>query len=278
MHLRRLLAYVDCNGYLTWNTCPREKMQKETQPVSIVCPTNTLKYHFSLRKQLLFQLRYVRDVKTAEVTFCLFWSLNGLLWEAPQMHRFFHFLGLNVLISVQNQLFKHHVECVFSSSFHRLSHCVLHCMCIFPFFSQLCFCFVLQSDKILTKFSHSFSPLFSFVQMYFNNPFPYFPCCPSFFFPLFFPVYFVSRLFHITMFTPLCFLLLVKQFSVLLCRITLYDYQAMCRTNKESSDSAHSLLDVSTVNFMSTFPCTHQRKLLQISHGHSKPIILIWNA
>ncbi|XP_068019909.1 voltage-dependent calcium channel subunit alpha-2/delta-3 isoform X4 [Melanerpes formicivorus] len=26
-------------------------------------------------------------------------------------------------------------------------------------------------------------------------------------------------------------------------RITLYDYQAMCRTNKESSDSAHSLLD-----------------------------------
>ncbi|POI34773.1 hypothetical protein CIB84_001475 [Bambusicola thoracicus] len=35
----------------------------------------------------------------------------------------------------------------------------------------------------------------------------------------------------------------VKQFSVLLCRITLYDYQAMCRTNKESSDSAHSLLD-----------------------------------
>uniref|UniRef100_A0A8C2TP24 Voltage-dependent calcium channel alpha-2/delta subunit conserved region domain-containing protein n=1 Tax=Coturnix japonica TaxID=93934 RepID=A0A8C2TP24_COTJA len=61
-------------------------------------------------------------------------------------------------------------------------------------------------------------------------------------------------------------------------RITLYDYQAMCRTNKESSDSAHSLLDVSTVNFMSTFPCTHQRKLLQISHGHSKPIILTWNA
>ncbi|KAF4799433.1 hypothetical protein TURU_055268 [Turdus rufiventris] len=35
----------------------------------------------------------------------------------------------------------------------------------------------------------------------------------------------------------------VKQFSVLPCRITLYDYQAMCRTNKESSDSAHSLLD-----------------------------------
>uniref|UniRef100_A0A6I8T2D5 Calcium channel, voltage-dependent, alpha 2/delta subunit 3 n=1 Tax=Xenopus tropicalis TaxID=8364 RepID=A0A6I8T2D5_XENTR len=29
-------------------------------------------------------------------------------------------------------------------------------------------------------------------------------------------------------------------------RITLYDYQAVCRTTKESSDSAHSLLDVST--------------------------------
>uniref|UniRef100_A0A286YCK6 Calcium channel, voltage-dependent, alpha2/delta subunit 3 n=1 Tax=Mus musculus TaxID=10090 RepID=A0A286YCK6_MOUSE len=27
-------------------------------------------------------------------------------------------------------------------------------------------------------------------------------------------------------------------------RITLYDYQAMCRANKESSDSAHGLLDV----------------------------------
>uniref|UniRef100_A0A8B9E4D1 Calcium voltage-gated channel auxiliary subunit alpha2delta 3 n=1 Tax=Anser cygnoides TaxID=8845 RepID=A0A8B9E4D1_ANSCY len=46
-------------------------------------------------------------------------------------------------------------------------------------------------------------------------------------------------------------------------RITLYDYQAMCRTNKESSDSAHSLLDVSTVNFLSTFPCNHQRKSLK---------------
>lgn len=52
---------------------------------------------------------------------------------------------------------------------------------------------------------------------------------------------------------PWCvFLLLVKQFSVLLYRITLYDYQAMCRTNKESTDSAHSLLDVSIVNIMST--------------------------
>lgn len=29
-------------------------------------------------------------------------------------------------------------------------------------------------------------------------------------------------------------------------RITLYDYQAMCRANKESSDGAHGLLDVST--------------------------------
>lgn len=105
--------------------------------------------------------------------------------------------------------------------------------------------------------------------------FPLFlPCCYNFYFP----VHFVSRLFHIITFIPLRFLLLVKQFSVLPCRITLYDYQAMCRTNKESSDSAHSLLDVSTAHFMSIFPCNHQRKLLQISHGHCKPIFLIWNA
>lgn len=51
MHLRRLLAYIDCERYLTWNTCPCEKMQKESQPASIVCPMNTLKYHFSLWKQ-----------------------------------------------------------------------------------------------------------------------------------------------------------------------------------------------------------------------------------
>ena len=40
---------------------------------------------------------------------------------------------------------------------------------------------------------------------------------------------------------------LVKLLSLLFYRITLYDYQAMCRANKESSDSAHGLLDVSTV-------------------------------
>ena len=211
-----------------------------------------------------------------EVTFCLLWSLSVLLWEAPQMHRFFYFLGLNVLISVQNQLFKHRVECVFSSSSRCLSHCVLHCMYIFPFFSPSytfsLFCSLIKSLQSFHVVSHLYSPL---CNVYFNNPFPSFPCCLS---VSFFSCLLGGRLFHITMFTPLCFLLLVKQFSVLLCRITLYDYQAMCRTNKESSDSAHSLLDVSTVNFMSTFPCTHQRKLLQISHGHSKPIILIWNA
>ena len=40
---------------------------------------------------------------------------------------------------------------------------------------------------------------------------------------------------------------LVKLLSLLFYRITLYDYQAMCRANKESSDGAHGLLDVSTV-------------------------------
>ena len=40
---------------------------------------------------------------------------------------------------------------------------------------------------------------------------------------------------------------LVKLLSVLSYRITLYDYQAMCRANKESSDGAHGLLDVSTL-------------------------------
>lgn len=100
------------------------------------------------------------------------------------------------------------------------------------------------------------------------------PHCNNFYFP----VRSVSRMFHIFILIPLCFLLLVKQFSLLPCRITLYDYQAMCRTNKESSDSAHSLLDVSTAHLMSIFPCNHQRKLLQISHGHCKTVILIGNA
>lgn len=40
---------------------------------------------------------------------------------------------------------------------------------------------------------------------------------------------------------------LVTLLSVLSYRITLYDYQAMCRANKDSSDSASGLLDVSTV-------------------------------
>uniref|UniRef100_A0A8C0ISC4 Calcium voltage-gated channel auxiliary subunit alpha2delta 3 n=1 Tax=Chelonoidis abingdonii TaxID=106734 RepID=A0A8C0ISC4_CHEAB len=43
-------------------------------------------------------------------------------------------------------------------------------------------------------------------------------------------------------------------------RITLYDYQAMCRTNKESSDSAHSLLDVSIVNIMNLTPKAQRLK------------------
>lgn len=40
---------------------------------------------------------------------------------------------------------------------------------------------------------------------------------------------------------------LVTLLSILSYRITLYDYQAMCRANKDSSDGASGLLDVSTV-------------------------------
>jgi hypothetical protein len=53
----------------------------------------------------------------------------------------------------------------------------------------------------------------------------------------------------------------VKLFFILPSRITLYDYQAMCRANKESSDSAHGLLDVSTMPsagkqlHIGRFPC-----------------------
>lgn len=141
-----------------------------------------------------------------------------------------------------------------------------------PSYAFALFRSVIKSFQSFHSVSYLYSPL---CNLYFNDRFPSFPCCC---YSFYFPVYFVGRLFHIIIFIPLCFLLLVKQFSVLLCRITLYDYQAMCRTNKESSDSAHSLLDVSIVNFLSTFPCNHQRKLLQISHGHCKPIILIWNA
>lgn len=83
------------------------------------------------------------DAGTVEEPFCFQWSLSGLLREASQMHRPFHFLGLNVLILVQNQLFKHCAGCVFSSFSHCLCHCVLHFLCIFPGSSQLCFCFVL---------------------------------------------------------------------------------------------------------------------------------------
>lgn len=153
-----------------------------------------------------------------------------------------------------------------------ISLCVTLCVSSLfsPSYAFALFCSLIKSLQSFHTVSYLYSPS---CDVYFNNPFPSFPCCSYFFFP----VYFVSRLFHIIMFTPLCFLLLVKEFSVLLCRITLYDYQAMCRTNKESSDSAHSLLDVSTVNFLSTFPCNHQRKSLQISHGHCKSIILIWN-
>lgn len=143
--------------------------------------------------------------------------------------------------------------------------------CFLPVMLFLC-SVVWQNPYKFFSVPYLYSPL---CKVYFNDPFPYFPCCC---YSIYFPVYFVGRLFHIVIIIPLCFLLLVKQFSVLLCRITLYDYQAMCRTNKESSDSAHSLLDVSIVNFLSTFPCNHQRKLLQTSHGHCKRIILIWNA
>lgn len=96
------------------------------------------------------------------------------------MHRFFYFLGLNVLISVQNQLFKHRVECVFSSSSRCLSHCVLHCMYIFPFFSPSytfsLFCSLIKSLQSFHVVSHLYSPL---CNVYFNNPFPSFPCCLS---------------------------------------------------------------------------------------------------
>lgn len=40
---------------------------------------------------------------------------------------------------------------------------------------------------------------------------------------------------------------LVILLSILSYRITLYDYQAMCRANKDSSDGASRLLDVSMV-------------------------------
>ena len=70
---------------------------------------------------------------------------------------------------------------------------------------------------------------------------------------------------------------LVKLLSLLFHRITLYDYQAMCRANKESSDGAHGLLDVSTVQSLRrqlcvlsclcvcahSFPWTHQVDLFQ---------------
>uniref|UniRef100_A0A493SU38 Voltage-dependent calcium channel alpha-2/delta subunit conserved region domain-containing protein n=1 Tax=Anas platyrhynchos platyrhynchos TaxID=8840 RepID=A0A493SU38_ANAPP len=119
-----------------------------------------------------------------------------------------------------------------------ISLCVTLCVSSLfsPSYAFALFCSLIKSLKSFHTVSYLYSPS---CDVYFNNPFPSFPCCSYFFFP----VYFVSRLFHIIMFTPLCFLLLVKEFSVLLCRITLYDYQAMCRTNKESSDSAHSLLD-----------------------------------
>lgn len=45
---------------------------------------------------------------------------------------------------------------------------------------------------------------------------------------------------------------LVTLFSILSYRITLYDYQAMCRANKDSSDGASGLLDVSTVHSPTT--------------------------
>lgn len=181
---------------------------------------------------------------------------SGLLWEVLHIH--IHFLGLNVLILVQNQLSKHHVECVFSSS---IVYIIVHyTVCVSslvsPSYVFALFCSLIKSVQSFHSVSYFCSPL---CNLYFNDPFPSFPCCS---YNFYFPVCFVGRLFHIIIFIPLCFLLLVKQFSVLLCRITLYDYQAMCRTNKESSDSAHSLLDVSIVNFLSTFPCNHQRKYL----------------
>lgn len=189
------------------------------------------------------------------------------------MHRLCHFLGLNVLILVQNQLFKHCVGCVFSSSPHCLCHCVLHSLHIFPGSSSYAFALFCSLLKSLQDF-HSISYTLP-CNLYFNNPIPSSPpSCSNFYFP----VHFVSRMFHIIIFIPLCFLLLVKQFSVLPCRITLYDYQAMCRTNKESSDSAQSLLDVSTAPLMSIFPSHHQRQLLKTSQGRCKTVILIWNA
>lgn len=119
------------------------------------------------------------------------------------MHRFFYFLGLNVLISVQNQLFKHRVECVFSSSSRCLSHCVLHCMYIFPFFSPSytfsLFCSLIKSLQSFHVVSHLYSPL---CNVYFNNPFPSFPCCLS---VSFFSCLLGGRLFHITMFTHCVF-------------------------------------------------------------------------
>lgn len=143
MHLRRLLEYVDFSRYLAWTILASWK-----NPEVNLCCFNCVYYEYteipllsSEAMPCFYKLVMHWGARNYRSVICFYWSLSGLLWEAPQMHRFFHFLGLNVPVSVQNQLFKHHVECVFSSFLHCLSHCVLHYVylpCFLPVMLLLC--------------------------------------------------------------------------------------------------------------------------------------------
>lgn len=63
----------------------------------------------------------------------------------------------------------------------------------------------------------------------------------------------VLKWFTLSLFLILRFILFLVFFYLCLCRVTLYDYQALCWVYSESSDSGRTLLDVSPANVLKLF-------------------------
>lgn len=62
-------------------------------------------------------------------------------------------------------------------------------------------------------------------------------------------------------------------FCLCLHRVTLYDYQALCWVYSESSDSGHTLLDVSTAYFHTAQPpCGVLLFMLLVSDEYVSPL------